>query len=485
MLRFLQDALSLRTSVRPQRRASRSARPRLECLEDRLTPSTLTVDDNLVQNPKAGFTSIQKAINAAHAGDDIRVYPGTYAEQLTIGAGKNGLTIEAATGTAPIITAPASLTGNAALVTISSSQNVRISGLSIQGNSKAQFGIRVDTGASAVLDADTISSILGANGVGIYVGQSSASDTAAGHATIVDNKVTNYEKAGIVVDGAKYSADVERNTVVGIGDTAAIAQDGIQVGDGANADVERNDVSGNRYTVKGFNAAGILLFGAGSKTEVEDNQTHANQEGIFVYQSKGTEVDGNVSYKNTADGITIVDSANTDVHCDQTFKNGGDGISVYGGNAADPSTGNVIANVSSYDNAGNGIYLEKTSKFTLLGNTTNSNGANGILLNDADHGIVLSNTAGHNGLSGIAVTAGSNSNQIRGNDTDKNTRDGIEIVDSTGNTVTANGADSNGRYGISEAEPDGSVDNTYSNNSAKKNALADFDPTTLDVKKKK
>ena len=481
MLRFLQHALSVRKPVRTQRRS----RPRLECLEDRLTPSTLTVDDNLVQNPKAGFTSIQKAINAAHAGDDIRVYPGTYAEQLTIGAGKNGLTIEAATGTAPIVKAPASLTGTAALITISSSQNVRIEGLSIQGNASTQFGIRVDTGASAVLDDNTISSILGQNGAGIYVGQSSTSDKTSGHATIHDNKVTNYGKAGIVVDGANYSADVDRNTIVGIGTTAAIAQDGIQVGDGANADIERNDVSGNRYTGTGFNAAGILLLGAGSKTEVEDNRTHANQEGIFVYQSKGIEVGNNVSYKNTADGITIVDSANTDVHCDQTFKNGGDGISVYGGDPAHPSTGNLIANVSSYDNAGNGIYLDQTSKFTLLGNTTNSNGANGILLNDADSGIVLSNTAGKNSLSGIAVTAGSNSNQIRGNDTDKNTRDGIEIANSTGNTVTANDSDSNGRYGISDTESGaGVVSNTFANNSAKKNAVADFFPITIGVKKK-
>jgi parallel beta-helix repeat protein len=482
MLRFLRNALAFRMPARPQRRSSR---PRLECLEDRLTPSTLTVDDNRVQDPKATYTTIQAAINAAHPGDDIRVYPGTYAEQLTIGAGKNGLTIEAATGTAPVVTAPATLTGTDALVTISSSQNVEISGLAIQGSSSAEFGIRVDTGASADLDDNTISAILGANGVGIFVGQSSASDTTSGHADIEGNKVTNYGKAGIAVNGAKYSADIERNTVVGIGSTSAIAQDGIQIGDGANGDVERNDVSGNRYTGTGFDAAGILLLNAGSRTDVEGNQTHANQEGIFIYQSKGIDVGDNVSFSNTADGITIVDSADTDAHCDQTFKNAGDGISVYGGNTAFPSTGNLIANVSSYDNTGNGIYLDVTSKFTLLGDTTNSNSMNGILLDNADDGIVLSDTAGHNGLSGIAVTAGSGSNQIRGNDTDKNSRDGIELVDSTGNTVTANDADSNGRYGISEAEPDSSIDNTYSNNSAKGNAVADFFPTALDVKKKK
>ena len=484
MFRFLANAISPRSSVRTVRH---SRRPCLECLEDRLTPSTLLVDDNLAQNPKAKFTSIQAAINAAHAGDDIRVYPGTYAEQLTIGAGKNGLTIEAATGTAPLVTAPATLTGNDALVTISSSQNVRIEGLSIQGNASTQFGIRVDTGASASLEDNKISSILGANGAGIFVGQSSAVDATSGHADIEGNKISNYTKVGIAVDGAKYRADIEHNTVVGIGDDATIAQNGIQIADGASGDIERNDVSGNRYTgtaVNGFDASGILVSGAGSHTEVEGNHVHANEVGILIYESKGVEVDGDVSDKNTADGISIVDSANTDVQFVRTFENAGDGISVYGGDPNHPSVGNSIAFVSSHDNVGNGIYLETTSKFSLLGNSTNNNGANGILLNDADHGSVLGNSAGRNGLSGIAVTSGSASIQISGNDTDKNKRDGIELVDSTGNTVTHNDSDSNGRYGISEAEPDASVDNTYLNNSADHNAVADFFPMALDVKKK-
>ena len=101
------------------------------------------------------------------------------------------------------------------------------------------------------------------------------------------------------------------------------------------------------------------------------------------------------------------------------------------------------------------------------------------MLNDADHGTVLGNSAGHNGLSGIAVTAGSDANQVSANDTSKNSRDGIELVDSTGNTVKSNVADSNGRYGISEAEPDGSVDNTYANNLAEHNAVANFFPQAL------
>src|SRR6202012_4312335 len=126
--------------------------------------------------------------------------------------------IEPATNKAPVVTAPATLAGTGALVTISSSQNVRIEALSIQGNASTEFGIRGSPGAPAVIDDNTISSILGHNGAGIFVGQSSATDTTSGHATIEGNKISGYAKVGIAVNGAKYQGDIERNTVVGGGD---------------------------------------------------------------------------------------------------------------------------------------------------------------------------------------------------------------------------------------------------------------------------
>ena len=44
--------------------------------------ATLVVDDDKVQCPDAGFTSIQAAVNAANSGDRINVCPGTYREQV-------------------------------------------------------------------------------------------------------------------------------------------------------------------------------------------------------------------------------------------------------------------------------------------------------------------------------------------------------------------------------------------------------------------
>jgi len=413
MLRFLATALSSRRPIALSSRR-RGARPQLELLENRLTPSTILVDDDRVQAPKAAFTSIQAAINAAKPGDEIRVYPGTYVEQLTIGAGKNNIEVESATSTKPLLVAPATLTGNGALIDITGSQNVEIERLTLKGNANTKFGIRVSGGASADIENNTISGILDPNGAGIYVGRSSATDTSSGKAEVENNNVSNYGKVGIAFDGAKYKGEIENNTVVGSGDNPNIAQNGIQVSGGANVEVERNDVSGNRYTGTGFDAAGILLDAAGSKTEVERNTVHDNQEGILVSKTKSVEIESNRSYKNTEDGITLVDSSDIDIDCNETDHNGGDGISVYG----DPgvaSGNNRIAHSSSHDNTGNGIYLETTSKNTVVGNTTNSNGANGILLKDADKGIVAGNTATKNKLSGIALTAGSDSNLVAAN----------------------------------------------------------------------
>ena len=54
-------------------------------------PNTLIVDDDAADCPDAAFTSIQAAVDAAGPGDQIKVCPGTYQEQVRIGPGKDGL----------------------------------------------------------------------------------------------------------------------------------------------------------------------------------------------------------------------------------------------------------------------------------------------------------------------------------------------------------------------------------------------------------
>src|SRR5437588_6372179 len=76
----------------------KSPRLRLEHLEERAVPSTLTVDDDRAQNHHAQYTSIQAAVNNAHPGDTIKVYAGNYREQVTIPSNLNNLRLVAVSG---------------------------------------------------------------------------------------------------------------------------------------------------------------------------------------------------------------------------------------------------------------------------------------------------------------------------------------------------------------------------------------------------
>jgi hypothetical protein len=96
------------------------------------------------------------------------------------------------------------------------------------------------------------------HGVAIYY-RALGTGTASG--IISDNTITNYQKGGITTNGS-VSATISDNTVIGQGPVDYIAQNGIEVGYGADATVTRNTVTGNAYTGANLaSSAGILVFG--------------------------------------------------------------------------------------------------------------------------------------------------------------------------------------------------------------------------------
>lgn len=109
------------------------------------------------------------------------------------------------------------------------------------------YGVFVDTGASVDVTDSTISNIgetpfNGAqHGWGVFY-----ADGASG--TVDSNTIFLYQKSGIVVDGTGTSATVTNNTVTGNGPVPYIAQNGIEVLDGATGTVSGNAISGDYYT---------------------------------------------------------------------------------------------------------------------------------------------------------------------------------------------------------------------------------------------
>ncbi|MFO0938785.1 MAG: right-handed parallel beta-helix repeat-containing protein [Gemmataceae bacterium] len=329
----------------------------LNFLDQRIVPSVLLVDDDHAQFPMATYTTIQSAVDAASPGDTILVAKGTYPEQVTIPKGDNNLTIRSAVSGAAIIEAPAVMTGTKAIVEVDGAQHVTIRGFTITGPSAdVDFGIQVTNGGSATIRNNVITKIRNATlsgvqtGIAIVIG---GSNNATGTANIFNNVLTDYQKGGIIVANAGSKASIENNRIVGAGPTDIIAQNGIQISDGAAARIEDNLITNNNYTGADVTAAGIIVADS-SNVRIEENRLDANQTGILIEGTAlavriienritnsildGISLDGangvyvgdNISTGNGEDGIQIVDTTNATLTGNRLSKNGRDGLHVEG-----------------------------------------------------------------------------------------------------------------------------------------------------------
>jgi hypothetical protein len=131
-----------------------------------------------------------------------------------------------------------------------------------------------------------------------------------GTGSISGNTITNYQKGGIVVNGPNSSATIDGNTVTGQGPVGYIAQNGIQVGYGAQASVTRYTVTGNAYTGTSDVSGGIIVVGGpyyGDSytigTEIKGNIVRNNDVGVFL-----TNLAADGSAPTTATNIKVVNN---------------------------------------------------------------------------------------------------------------------------------------------------------------------------------
>ena len=110
----------------------RSGRPAASSSGD--GPNMYIVDDDLAQCPNAAFTSIQAAVNASGPGDQIKVCPGLYVEQVGItGAAHDGLTLFSQQPLQAIIKAPPVMTDPGDIVRVNGADDVTIRHFTITG----------------------------------------------------------------------------------------------------------------------------------------------------------------------------------------------------------------------------------------------------------------------------------------------------------------------------------------------------------------
>jgi hypothetical protein len=127
---------------------------------------------------------------------------------------------------------------------------------------------------------------------------------------------------------------VSANTVIGIGATGVIAQNGIQIGYGATGTVSSNYVVDDIYTGPIYGSSGILIYASGGVT-VSGNTVESTQLGIVPATdptygtADGTIIKSNhiggtqnfdaidlCSDNNTAEFNTIYGSAQSGIHVD-------------------------------------------------------------------------------------------------------------------------------------------------------------------------
>ncbi|HEX8599495.1 MAG TPA: NosD domain-containing protein [Chloroflexia bacterium] len=316
------------------------------------------VDDNKVECPRADYTSVQAAVNAAGPGDIIKVCPGTYMEQVTIPAGKNGLTLRSERKEAAIIKAPSVMAEPKAIVRVSSSTGVTISSFTISGPGggpcdSIRYGVRVDGGGHADILDNHITMIRDnpfsgcQNGNAVQIGRNF--EGQVGTASVQRNTIDNYQKTGVVVDGPGSSGDIGHNTILGVGPTATTAQNGVQISRNATGSVHHNTISGNLYSPQNFASAGVLLTISPDAVEVSHNDLSNNDESIYVIDTEGALISHNTITGSTFDGVGMINATDCTVSYNDISGSGYDGIYVFSDSADNVFEHNRLSNNGEHD----------------------------------------------------------------------------------------------------------------------------------------
>jgi hypothetical protein len=298
----------------------------------------------VVGSCKTGLTSystIQSAVNAVPAGSTVEVCPGTYPEQVTIN-GKSLTVIGVLSGTtdaAVLIPPSGGLAANAidfsgkpvaAQLFVENAIGVTISHLTVDGAGNALsgcgtnlIGIYYQNSSGKIMDDVARNQILDPSdqGCGVGLGIDVESDSGAPAVTIANNSIHNYQKNGITAGGPGTGGGpvmtITGNTVVGIGATPAIAQNGIQIGFGATGKVTGNFVIDDIYTGGTVGASGILIY-ASTGITASSNSVESTQFGIAAASDPASgPADNSIINSNhiggtrTFDAIDLCSNGNT------------------------------------------------------------------------------------------------------------------------------------------------------------------------------
>ena len=249
-------------------------------------PKALIVSSGNNACAGAGFSRIQDAIDAATEGQQVKVCAGLYPESLVV---STSLTLTFMPGS---LVMPSNVTQStlslvsgapfAGILTIMNADDVDIEGLVADAGAAGitqcgpnLMGVIYQNSSGSIKRSWVRNTQLSTrlngcqSGNGIFV---QSGNGGSSRVTIVENRVDGYQKNGITANEIGTVVEISKNVVVGIGPTTGAAQNGIQIGYGAQGEIERNFVTSNIWSPC-VSPDECLYFSTGILIEQSDNVT--------------------------------------------------------------------------------------------------------------------------------------------------------------------------------------------------------------------
>jgi hypothetical protein len=310
--------------------------------------ATLVVDDNAVQCPAAGFSTIQAAVIAATAGDTIQVCAGTYPETVVVNKSLTLLGAQAGVDARTRTFAPGteSVVGASGGAFAFSADNITVDGFELTGNTAAFFGTALFS-PNSTSGHTIVNNYVHDNVVGMYVNTNGVNPTLVEHNLFEQNNNPGAASGtAFYSDQGLQNATVTENTFLD-NDSGAFTVSPF-TGTTSNVTVSSNLSTGNGNFA--------VMVGPLSSFHVTDNTaTGAPSGGSQVYVSGTTDVvvSGNDISNAATFGIRVDAAPNTGLQITGNTLTGNPvGIRVESGALADP------ADVHDNSISGNGDGIE-------------------------------------------------------------------------------------------------------------------------------
>ena len=249
----------------------------LICAPSAATAATRWVNDNAASYvppgascSKAGYSTIQAAIDAASAGDVIRVCPGKYVENVVIPT--NNLTVSSTVGAAATMVKAAAST----YVFFVTATGVTVRGFTIIPVGVADGDIAVNVGIDGNTGLKVLENVIFRGRIGVNLGCVSSGSVVA------SNTLTGQTEAGINIDTCEappfpgsHNNSIHHNIACSVTSTASIALGGSSDDNRIQNNIATSiSVFGSGNLVR-YNATQLAIVDNGSGSTLNNNLVDA------------------------------------------------------------------------------------------------------------------------------------------------------------------------------------------------------------------